>query len=535
MLNNVSKYLRSQYTYIFSRYQQEPKACTEENILIRPAALEEACWVFNEVRLRYGVDITELSQTVSSRIIYPDNVEYNSARFNYDKLINVFPAAIVLVAHTCDVAATIAFARRHKIPFRIRSGRHAQAPASVSNLAIIIDLSQYNKILTISNDRLVVQAGALLGPLDEALSEHDKIIPVGTCATNGLAGYSLGSGFGFFQRKYGLAIDSLLAITYVNADGQVRRLTEADAELAAFKGAGGGNFGVVTLFEYRTHTVKQAVAFSYYYDRKDAVAIFEKFQDQKLWPRELTMEFNVNAGSLPILVPGVFLGSKDDAIRVLKPIERLAIRREVEVLPLKQLYQWMSTGSYARAPFSSVRVTYLEKPLSASALKQILATVASDRAAVNSSSSRSSDLQHIRCTTATTVTNSSSSAESNEVPASMRGVSFMLMGGAIGDVASSATAFPYRDAICWCRIFSVWGNQRDDRAEKSWVNKTLDVVSKFVVKCGNSIPLYVNFLDYNLDRQTALRSYYRDNLDWLRIFKARLDPNNVFNFEQSIN
>jgi len=497
MISHVSKFLKSQYTYIFAKHGKEPQACTEENILTRPAALEEACWVFNEVRMRYGVDITELSKTVKSPIIYPNSVEYNSARFNYDKITNVFPAALVLVKNTCDVAATIAFARKHNIPFRVRSGKHAQVAASVSNLAIIIDMSTYNKVLKIEDNRLIVQVGALLGPLDEALSEHDKIIPVGTCATNGLGGFTLGGGFGYFQRKYGLAIDSLRALTYVNAEGCVKRITKADPEFAAFKGAGGNNFGVVTLFEFRTHTLKEAVAFSYYYDRKHAAEIFAKFQDQSLWPRELTMEFDITA-DLPILVPGVFLGSKEQAIRVLKPIEKLATRKEIEVLPLKALYQWMSTGSYARAPFSSVRTTYIEKPLTAEAVDEIVKQVG-----VSGTSA-------------------------------VRTVSFLLTGGAISDVASDATAFPYRDAICWCQIRDVWGNQFDERKEKSWVRQTLEVVSKSLVHYKGTVPLYVNFLDYNLDREHALHSYYRENVSWLRVIKQLLDPDNVFHFEQSI-
>jgi len=501
--------LRHDYSHCYLKHGTEPEACTEENILVRPAALENACWVFNEILALHNVSIKELSNTVHCQIVYPDDVEYNTVRLNYNKEINVFPAACVLVRNTNNIANTIAFATKYNIPFRIRSGKHAQVAASVINLGIVIDTSNMNKILLLNDHKCIVQSGILLGPLEQALSEKNKLFPVGTCATNGLAGFTLGGGFGLLQRKYGLAIDNLLALTFVDANGNVKRLShdsqhDNDLLLAAFKGAGGGNFGVVTLFEFKVYNIPKACAFSYYFDRSSIQQVFDIFQDNK-FVNNVTMDLVIVGKTEPILISGVYIpdnfnDSNDDIVQqcrcILTPFDCLTINTHVETMTNNQLCQWMSAGSYARPPYFLIRTTFAERRLPQTAIDTIIKRM--------------------------------------NLAETTHGISFLLMGGVIPNVKSYQTAFPYRDSKFWVQIFTRWDNQSLGLASKAWVDQTLYAITPYLVHYQDTIPLYVNFLDYNLSREQALTSYYRDNVHWLQLVKHVIDPNNVFNFEQSL-
>ena len=181
--------------------------------------------------------------------------DYDSARRIWNGMHDKRPALIARVASAADVSEAVTFARERDLLVAVRGGGHSWPGKSVCDGGLMIDLSAMNDVtIDVDDQRALVGGGALLNNLDTASLEHGLVTTAGVVSHTGVGSFTLGGGFGRLNRKHGLTIDNLLAVEIVTADGQVRVASaEQDPDLFWAVRGGGGNFGVVTRFEYQLH------------------------------------------------------------------------------------------------------------------------------------------------------------------------------------------------------------------------------------------------------------------------------------------
>ena len=208
----------------------------------------------SEIELQKAA-INELSESLSGPLMLSGHPQYDSARTIWNGMHDKRPALIARCQSTNDVSNAVTFARENQLLTAVRGGGHSWPGKSVCDGGLMIDLSQLGKV-TVDTEREAAhaQGGALLYTLDTETLKHGLVTVAGVVSHTGVGGYTLGGGFGRLNRNYGLAVDNLLGAEIVTADGQVRRVS-ADREPDLFWAirGGGGNFGVVTDFEYQLH------------------------------------------------------------------------------------------------------------------------------------------------------------------------------------------------------------------------------------------------------------------------------------------
>jgi hypothetical protein len=208
-------------------------------------------------------DVQELRTAITGQVFVPDDPQYDQARTVWNGAINRRPAVIVRCAKAADVRAAIGFARPRNLEIAVRGGAHSTAGTSVVENGLQIDLSGMRSV-TVDPvaRRAFVAGGATLGDLDAAAQAHGLAVPAGVVSHTGVGGLTLGGGMGWLTRKAGLAIDNLVSAEVVTADGRILQTSERDNPdlFWAIRG-GGGNFGVITAFEFKLHPVGPLVQF----------------------------------------------------------------------------------------------------------------------------------------------------------------------------------------------------------------------------------------------------------------------------------
>src|SRR5450432_3148208 len=205
--------------------------------------------------------IEELKSGFHGEVLLPGDAAYDSARTIWNAMIDKRPAVIARCARTADVVRAVNFARTNGLLLAVRSGGHNIAGSAICDDGIVIDLSQMKAaVVDPGARRVTIEAGATLADLDAATQVHGLATPLGINSTTGVAGLTLGGGFGWLSRKLGMTVDNLESAEVVTADGAAVRAsaTEHPDLFWALRG-GGGNFGVVTRFEFRLHPVGPGV------------------------------------------------------------------------------------------------------------------------------------------------------------------------------------------------------------------------------------------------------------------------------------
>ncbi|MFG2531539.1 FAD-binding oxidoreductase [Streptomyces sp. NPDC048516] len=209
-----------------------------------------------------GTAWTALGKSLDGKLVRASDAAYATARRLYNTRYDTLkPSAIAYVEHPSDIAECLAFARRYDTPVAIRSGGHSYAGWSSGNGKLVIDVSALSKVGAPSGGTTAIGAGAKLIDVYEGLGAHGVTIPGGSCPTVGISGLTLGGGHGVASRAYGLTCDSLVGATLVTADGKTVDCDKSrHSDLFwALRGAGNGNFGVVTELRFRTHPAPRAV------------------------------------------------------------------------------------------------------------------------------------------------------------------------------------------------------------------------------------------------------------------------------------
>jgi FAD/FMN-containing dehydrogenase len=199
--------------------------------------------------------ISALRAVMTGPVIGPADPDYDQARRVWNADIDRHPAVIARCASPADVAAAVTFAAGHGLEITVRGGAHSMSGAAVADDGLMIDLSQLNQVsVDPQTKRARADGGALLADLDAATQAHGLAVPAGVVSRTGVGGLTLGGGMGWLTRQAGLSIDNLTSAQVVTADGQIQRAAaDENPDLFWAIRGGGGNFGVVTEFEFRLH------------------------------------------------------------------------------------------------------------------------------------------------------------------------------------------------------------------------------------------------------------------------------------------
>jgi len=233
----------------------------------------------------FEVNLTAIDafrQTLSGNLLFPDDDGYHEARSVWNGMIDKRPAMVVQCASTDDVISCVNFARDTDLTISVKGGGHGVAGKAVCENGLMLDMSGMNKVTVDAESRTAtVGPGATLGDMDQETEKYRLFTTGGIVSTTGIAGLTLGGGIGYLGRKFGLTLDNLLSAKVVTAAGKLLHCdqTENPDLFWALKG-GGGNFGVVTSFEYRLHEQNpEILAAQIFYPMEDAPRMIRAYRD----------------------------------------------------------------------------------------------------------------------------------------------------------------------------------------------------------------------------------------------------------------
>lgn len=420
---------------------------------------------------------------------------------SFNKRTQIAPQLRVIAASAGAVSATILWATENGVGFAVRSGGHSYEGFSQSP-DLVIDVRGIAAIKLSDNNKAVsVGSGANLGSVYTHLWRADVAIPAGSCFPVGVAGHSLGGGFGLLGRPFGLACDSILSMEVVDAMGQIRTVSEQkDPDLFwALRGGGNGNFGVVTNFNFRTSAVDMVARFGISWSRSVAQAI-KIVQAWQQWladlPPAITGTLHLDTapgGQIKVHFAGLSVQSESKLIAELKRLQRVAGAAD-QVSTKTQTFKAAAIvfdGGGAPQVFMKGKSDYVIDLLSDQAILTLL-----------------SGLQR--------------------APSPIS-VLFDTYGGAINKVASDATAFVHRGETKYSiQYYKEWNSAADSDADIAMMRTLYASMRPFV--SGGS---YVNYCDLDLGEHYA-KAYWGDNLGRLMKIKAQYDPGNIFRHAQSV-
>ena len=428
----------------------------------------------------------------------------------YNNMHGRRPALKVRATGTADVVDAVNFARERNLLVAVRGGGHSVAGLSSCDGGVVIDLTRMRAV-TVEPDarRASVQGGAVWGDVDRETQAFGLVVPGGVVSETGVGGLTLGGGEGWVRRKYGLTVDSLRAATVVCANGSVHVASpDSDADLFWALRGGGGNFGVVTHFDFDAHPLGPIVAFAgVMYSSRDAGEILPRWHDHVTdAPDEVT---SVAVGiSMPadpglpeavhgqscLVIGGVYAGDVDEGMKVLQPLRELGT-------PLADI-----SGPTPFAGVNSAFDPFFPMGTYQSYWKaQNLDTLPDEALAVIAAK-----------------------ADSRPSPVTLAVV--FQMGGAINRVGSTDTAYTERTAQWMSSFDGNWENPDDNEANIAWVRDAFEQVARY----GKG-STYTNFTGQADETADALtRNAYGPNTARLRAVKKQYDPDNFFRINPNI-
>jgi FAD/FMN-containing dehydrogenase len=447
----------------------------------------------------------ELRDRVRGETITPDDPAYDEARQVYNAMIDRRPRVVVRPLGTDDVVATVEFARANDLPVAIRGGSHSVPGFGTADDAVVIDLSEMQEVDVDPRGRTArAEGGATLGVFNDATHEHGLATTGGIISTTGIGGLTLGGGIGYLARGFGLACDNLIAAEVVTADGrQVTASENENEDLFWGLRGGGGNFGVVTAFEYRLQPVEQVYGGPIVYELDDAATVLELYRDYiKEAPREL--------GGFP-------------AWQIAPPLPFIPEDRHGEPF-LIFVACWagpVDKGEAALAPFHEVAPVVAEMvgPMPYPAINSAFDALVP------------AGLQHYwKANFVKELTDEAIAAHLEhgpKIPVVNSTVHIYPINGAVQDVAPDATAFAYRDANFATVIAGMWPDPADNDANIAWVRGFYEATAPLSEEGG-----YINFMAE--DDRDRIRVNYKGNYDRLVETKRKYDPDNTFRINQNI-
>ena len=440
----------------------------------------------------------DLRAAFSGRLLDADADGYDEARRLHNGLIDKRPALIAQCQSTADVIDAVTIGRDADVEIAVRGGGHGVAGRAVTNGGLMIDLSPMKGIHVDPRRRVVrAEPGLTWFGFNRATAVHGLATTGGVVSTTGIAGLTLGGGIGWLMGKHGLTIDNLLSVEIVTAEGDVLTASEDEhPDLFWALRGGGGNFGVVTSFEYRVHPVREVLAGPVLHplaNARAALAFHREFTASL--PDELTVGAALlhapdgSGNKVAALVP-CHCGESSVAEADVRPARGFGT--PVADLVTSMPYPMVNTlldGAFPRGALN-----YWKSGLIADLSDEAIDVLVSAY---------------------------------ERVPSAMTLIVLDHIHGAATRVAPDATAFPHRDPAFNILLLGQWTDPLDTEPTIAWVRETFEVLQPYLT--GGQ---YTNFL--SADDAGAVRQGYGDNYERLVEVKRAYDPGNVFRLNQNV-
>ncbi len=450
-------------------------------------------------------DLQHLTTDLRGEIIKPGDPYYDEARKVYNAMIDKHPALIVRCHDVADVIIAVNFAREKGLDLAVRGGGHNGAGSGICDDGLVIDLSSMNGINVNPESRTVyVEGGCTWGDVDHATHAFGLAIPSGFISTTGVGGLTLGGGFGYLSRKYGLTIDNLEEVEVVLADGRFVIANQRDhSDLFWAVRGGGGNFGVVTAFKFRLHPVSSIVGGPVFWPMDRAKEVMQWYREFILNAREdldgfLALLRVPPAPPFPEAlhmkkVCGIvwcYCGPPEEAESAFKPVKEFGphLMYGVHKMPYPMLQQ----------AFDALYPTGLQWYWRSDFVNEL-----SDEAIAR-------HIQH-----------------GFNMPSLHSTMHLYPINGAVHRVGKNDTPFSYRDANWSEVIVGVDPSPAKAQEIKQWTVDYWEALHPY--STGGA---YVNFMMN--EGQERVKATYQDNYQRLAQIKKKYDPTNLFHINQNI-
>ena len=453
-----------------------------------------------------GASLEKLKSSLRGALLFPGDEGYDTSRTVWNAMIDRKPALVARCAGVADIRQAVTFAQTHRLLTAVKGGGHNIAGNAVCEGGLLIDLSTMRTV-TIDPIAAVahVEPGATLGDFDHECQAFGLATPVGINSTTGIAGLTLGGGFGWLSRKHGMTVDNLLAADVVTADGRLIRANEKEhADLFWAIRGGSGNFGVVSRFEFKLHPVgPEILSGMIVYPIKEAAQALKQFREvvKKLGDDTNVWTVLRKAPPLPFLPPEVH-GTEIIAFCLFHAGDPDAGRAAFE--PLRKFGTVLGEFT-AMQPYTAWQQTFdpLLTPGARNYWKSHNFVDLSD-GAIDVAVKYAQSLPSPHCE-----------------------IFFGLIGGATTRPRRDATAYSHRDAIYVCNVHGRWETATEDQKCTDWARGFFKEAAPYAT--GG---VYVNFLTD--DEPERVKTAYGPGYDRLVAVKNQYDPGNLFRMNQNI-
>jgi len=452
--------------------------------------------------------LAALRETARGAVLTPDDPGYDEARSIWNALIDRRPALIVQCSGAADVVDTVNFAREQGLVLSIKAGGHNVAGNAVNDGGIVIDLSQMRGVHVDPDTGTVrVQGGATWGDCDRETQLFGLAVPGGVVSTTGIAGLTLHGGVGHLRRKYGLSIDSLVSVDIVTADGQFRKASATENEdlFWAVRGAG-GNFGVVTSFEFQAHPVGPMVFVgAVFYPFEHAPTVLPAWRDfMASAPEEvssLAICWSVPPhepfppelhGTPVVVVAAAHCGPVEEGERVLQPLRELA----EPLVDASGPWPWLGLQSGFDAIFPKGELRYWKSRAVTELSQDVIGEII--------------ELAGRR-------------------PSPLSDIVVWHHGGAMSRVAEPDTAYGGRDTEWLVTAEASWTEPAQNDDAIAWAREVWDAMERY-----STGAVYLNFPGLGEEKEELARAGYGENYGRLTELKAKYDPDNLFRMNINI-
>lgn len=456
--------------------------------------------------------VQAFANRLQGELIRTDDANYDEVRAVWNGMIDRHPALIARCATVDDVVASVNFARENDLLVAVRGGGHNVAGLAVAaDGGLVIDLADLNNVEVDPEARTArAQGGATIGDLDAATQAHGLATPMGVVSATGIAGLTLGGGLGWLRNKYGLSCDNLIAAQVVTADGRIVTADEREnSDLLWGLRGGGGNFGIVTEFEYRLHPVGPEVSFTFVFhnaegdNMKKAIQFYRDFSTTA--PDEISTI--MASGIIPpepdlfpekihnkpfVLFGAMYAGDVEEGQQATQPLRDFGR----PLIDFSGIMPYVEAQKVFDEDYPD-GLRYYWKSLNLSRLDDEVIDRFVEHARKQPSVFSTVDLWHI--------------------------------GGAVKRGSDADSAFNGRQAAFLLSPEANWEHPEDDEANITWLREFIADMEEF-----SDGSRYLNFPGFQEEGDQMMRAAFADKYERLQALKDKYDPTNFFSLNQNI-
>lgn len=454
--------------------------------------------------------IREFQASLRGTLICPGDDDYDEARAIWNGMIDRYPALIARCADVQDMVKAVNFARENKILLAVRGGGHNVAGLGTCDGGLVIDLSLMKEVQVDPEARTArVAGGATIGDVDQATQPYGLATPMGVVTATGIAGLTLGGGYGWLRNKYGLSCDNLISVQVVTADGRTITASETHNPDLFWGVRGGGNFGIVTQFEYRLYPVGPDVSFTFVFHdgqgdkMKKAIQFYRDYAttapdevstlmacgiippDPHVFPEDIH-------GRPFVLFGAMYAGDAQEGQEVTQPLRDFG----QPLIDFSSIMPYLEAQQVFDEDYPD-GMRYYWKSLNLARLDDEVI----DRI-----------VRHAR-----------------QQPSVLSTVDLWHVGGAVARVSPEESAFNDRQAAFLLSPEANWEDPEEDEANITWLREFIADMQEF-----SDGSRYLNFAGFQEEGDAMMRKAFGPQYERLVALKTKYDPTNVFSLNQNI-